>query len=204
MGLLLKTSSSPGSHVGAVVPTKTPQSLTTRLSFVDSLYVLSLSIDGAALEAEGAGQRAGVLDVHGADSGRVAGAHVGGARPDGLALLGLRIVSVPVANVVSALAEVAVKSAPEAAVMPTATSTVASAARVRRGRETRLDRRDMAGRRSWGMGCGRPRGVRASRVTMLLDEVAAGNRAISRCETPGFASPPRDGFALVSTPSIGN
>ena len=55
------------------------------------------------------------------------------------------IVSVPVANVVSALAEVAVKSAPEAAVMPTATSTVASAASVRRGRETRMDRRDMTG-----------------------------------------------------------
>ena len=61
------------------------------------------------------------------------------------AALVLVIVSVPVANVVSALAEVAVKSAPEAAVMPTATSTVASAARVRRGRETRVDRRDMTG-----------------------------------------------------------
>ena len=57
--------------------------------------------------------------------------------------LELVIVSVPVANVVSALADVAVKSAPEAAVMPTATSTVASAASVRRGRETRTDRRDM-------------------------------------------------------------
>ena len=57
--------------------------------------------------------------------------------------LELVIDSVPVANVVSAFADVAVKSAPEAAVMPTATSTVASAASVRRGRETRTDRRDI-------------------------------------------------------------
>ena len=47
----------------------------------------------------------------------------------------------PVANVVSALADVAVKSAPEAAVMPTATSTVASAAEraPRAGDESRTD-----------------------------------------------------------------
>jgi hypothetical protein len=42
--------------------------------------------------------------------------------------------SVPVVKVFEGFAEVAVKSAPEAAVMPTATSTVASAASVRRGR----------------------------------------------------------------------
>ena len=44
------------------------------------------------------------------------------------------IVSVPVAKLLLGFAEVAVKSAPEAAVTPTATSTVASAASVRRGR----------------------------------------------------------------------
>ena len=68
------------------------------------------------------------------------------------ASLEFSIVSVPVANVVSALAEVAVKSAPEAAVMPTATSTVASAASVRFGRATRMDMRDIGGDAPGGMG----------------------------------------------------
>ena len=48
--------------------------------------------------------------------------------------LELDIVSVPVVNVLLGFADVAVKSAPEAAVTPTATSTVARAASVRLGR----------------------------------------------------------------------
>ena len=50
----------------------------------------------------------------------------------------LPMVIVPAVNVLAALADVAVKFAPEAAVMPTATSTVARAARVRLGLETRF------------------------------------------------------------------
>src|SRR4029079_2636529 len=102
---------------------------------------------------------------------------------------------VPCANVRAPWADVAVKAAREAAVMPTATSTVASAASVRRGRETRTDRRDI---RVTLLGEGLRATWRRPRKSCddLLDEVAAGNRAISRSETPGFASPPRDGFAL--------
>src|SRR5690242_9895226 len=62
--------------------------------------------------------------------------------PPGLRLDAVRIAefaalsyidSVPALNVLAGFAEAAVKSAPEATVTPTATSTVASVARVRRG-----------------------------------------------------------------------
>src|SRR3954470_15831893 len=68
-----------------------------------------------------------------------------------LALL-LDIVSVPVLNVLAGFADDAVKSAPEATVTPTAASTVASVARVRRGCRESVARRDMG--LPWGFGCG--------------------------------------------------
>src|ERR671921_575006 len=95
------------------------------------------------------------------------------------ASLEFSIVSVPVAKVVSALAEVAVKSAPEAAVMPTATSTVASAARVRRGRLTRTDRRDIGGDAPGGKWVAGDLAASAQSLTSSMGETAAGNRAIS-------------------------
>ena len=63
--------------------------------------------------------------------------------------LSLLMVSVPAVKVLPALAVDAVKSAPEAPVTPTATRTVARAARLRRGFALRLLKRDIEGS-SWG------------------------------------------------------
>src|SRR5215213_5591047 len=135
---------SPTSHVG-VPEEKSPQSLTTRSSTVESLYVASLSTTVPRLSVKTPDSEPALVmstvPTRAGSPGRMSEVLAQMA----CACLVLAIDSVPVANVVSALAEVAVKSAPEAAVMPTATSTVASAASVRRGRLTRTDMRDIGG-----------------------------------------------------------
>ena len=133
-----------------------------------------------------AAQRAVVLDVDRA-GGDVAGAHV---RRRGEDRRGPAVVEdglfEPAANVLFGFADWAVKLAPEAPVMPTATRTVARAARARRGFALRILNRDMG---------------------ELLECLGADTRGSVRrwqpgylvvVETLGFASPPRDGFAGIS------
>src|SRR5215207_243512 len=132
---------SPPAHVG-VPDEKSPQSTTVTLSLPDSGFVESLST-GVPRVSVKAPARLPVLPM---STVPVA------AGPPGRSPLAVRtaaaglefeIDSEPVANVLPGFADVAVKSAPEAAVTPTATNTVASAASVRRGRWTRTCSRDI-------------------------------------------------------------
>jgi hypothetical protein len=104
--------------------------------------------------------------------------------------LELSIVSVPEANVFAGFADDAVKSAPEPTTAPAASRSVRRAPSAMRGWAARTLRRDrgMAPYLEWMPG-------RGAREYALF----AGNRAISPVvETSGFASPPRDGFALCA------
>src|SRR5919199_2745543 len=146
------------SQVGAP-DANVPQSTTLTSSLPDSGLALSESTGVPRVtvklpESVPAFWMSTVL-VRAGSAGRMSVADVKIAAPS----FELSIVSVPVANVVFGLADVALKFAPEAAVMPTAASTVARAASVRLGRSTRAWRRDMRGGGSWGRGCGRPRGL---------------------------------------------
>src|SRR5689334_1340616 len=109
-----------------------PQSVTVTFSFADSGFVVSLST-GVPRVSENVPASEPVLAMSTVPTAGV---------PPGLRLEAVRIAefaalsyidSVPALNVLAGFAEAAVKSAPEATVTPTATSTVASVARVRRG-----------------------------------------------------------------------
>src|SRR5689334_15324537 len=116
---------SPASQLGGLPATKAPQSTTLTLSFADSGLALSLSVIVPRVSVK-APERVPELPmstwpVRAGSPGRMSVA-VNSAEPASE----LYIASVPVAKDVDGLADEAVKSAPDAAVMPTATRTVAS------------------------------------------------------------------------------
>src|SRR5690242_12724840 len=154
--------------------------MTLTLSLADSGFAPSLSVGvprvSVKLPERLPALPTSTVPTRAGSPGRMSVADVKMAVPS----LVFEIDSVPVANVVFGLADVAVKSAPEAAVIPTATSTVASAASVRLGRSTRACRRDMRGETLLGTGLrATPRTVSAQSLSRAHGRPAAGNRAIS-------------------------
>src|SRR4051812_479626 len=133
------------SQVGAVAPTYAPQSTSLTFSLPERGLTVSLSVGVPRVSVKVPDSEpplpTSTVPTRAGSPGRMSVAEVKIAWPSLL----FEIDSVPVANVVFGLAEDAVKSAPDAAVIPTATSTVASAASVRLGRSTRACRRDMRG-----------------------------------------------------------
>ncbi len=104
------------------------------------------------------------------------------------------MLSVPAANVFAGLAEEAVKSAPEPTTAAAASRRVRRAPSASRGLAARKRRRDIGTDSSFEV----PDGS-AHDAPLPATELSPVDP-----ETSSFASPPHDGFAIVSTPVIGN
>ena len=135
---LLTSSESP--QTGGVLPLKAPQSSTVTFSCCESGWAESLSFgvptDSVKSPLSEPVLAMSTVPTEAASPGRI---------PEAVRIADdwlSDMVSVPVEKTFAGLAEEAVKSAPEATVTPTAASTVASVARVRRGCRESVARRD--------------------------------------------------------------